>query len=512
MLRGVLVRFALMAGVLALLGGAALTPVSAQEAPTFALPGNERLQTLSPDGSMIAATTIGGADLCVFTVPDAEELGCADLLGPTINIDPASISWAPDGSALVFSERAAQFIIDSDLWLFDIESASLTNLTDDGLSGGLPTAAEDALDEPFLVDLAPAWSPDGSTIAFVRWEHPGVGDTPISLMLLDVETGDVTESLLVDESVALFDGYRLEWSASGSTIFASASASDAPDELSGVWAIDPENGDATNLASAGEEFNGAPPSLVAVSPAGNALVISYPAFISGTRTPEDGSGYALLDLDSGDVTPIEPDDAYAGEYSVVVGPNFSPDGSALIFGVRQPSEVAGFVIARDIASGDETVLAELPEAVYPITSDPSVPVQVGGGLALVLTDPSTGVLVELPEDVTDAPIPAATPEPRPDTDADGAVATPEPDGDEAEADSGPASGDTAMTVTIAGDAAVLREGPSGDDDIVMILQPGTELTPIGEAFESDGHFWIEVEVIETGETGFVRTDFLEPVG
>jgi hypothetical protein len=59
---------------------------------------------------------------------------------------------------------------------------------------------------------------------------------------------------------------------------------------------------------------------------------------------------------------------------------------------------------------------------------------------------------------------------------------------------------------------VLREGPSGDDDIIVILQPGTELTPLGEAFESDGHFWLEVKVIETGETGFVRTDFLEPVG
>jgi hypothetical protein len=508
MLRGVLVRIVFVAGVLALLIGRVSAPVAAQDAPTFALPGNERLQTLSPDGSLIAATTPGGADLCVFTVPDAEEVACVNLNDQRIRLDPVSINWSPDSSALVFSEHSFQFLIDSDVWMLKIETASLTNLTDDGVVGGLPLIADEPLDHPFLVDLVPAWSPDGATIAFSRFVHPGEGDTPTSLMLLDVASGEVTELAVFTETGPWGLPYKLEWSASGNVIFASGFSPDPSGDLNGVWAFDAERGDISKLAGASDAFNGAAPALTAVSPSGDALVINYPNFIKNQRTPDGGSGYALLDLISGDITPIEPADDYAGDYSVVVGPNFSPDGSALIFGVRQPSEEAGFIIARDIVTGDEMVLAELPAGVFPIASDPRVPVQIGGGIAMALTDPSTGVLVELPEELNDAPVSAATPE----ANDPEVAATPDTDGDEGESAQTTDTEVATLTVTIAENAAVLREGPSGDDDIIVILQPGTELTPLGEAFESDGHFWIEVEVIETGETGFVRTDFLEPVG
>lgn len=518
MLRGVLVRIAFIAGVLALLVGGVPALASAQDAPTFATPGNERLQTLSPDGSMIAATTLGGGDLCVFTVPDAEEIACTNLLELRINIDPASINWSPDGSALVFSERAAQFLVDSDIWLFELETSTLTNLTDDGVAGGLPsgggggllTIPGDALEDPFLVDLVPAWSTDGATIAFSRSILSGAGDTPTSLMLLDAATGEVTEVAVFSETASFALPFKLAWSVGGNVIFASGNSTDPDDDLNGVWAFDVARGNFTKLAGASDAFNGAAPALAAVSPTGDALVISYPAFIWGTRTPEDGSGYALLDLIDGEVTPIEPAAAYAGDYSVIVGPNFSPNGTALVFGVRQPSQNAGFVIARDIETGNETVLAELPEGDFPIASDPMAPVQIGGGMALVLTDLSTGVLIELPEELTDAPVPTATPQA-----GDVPAATPEPEVDDSKPAATPEADTTEeprLTITIAENAAVLREGPSGDDDIIAVLQPGTELTPLGAAFESDGHFWIEVEVIETGETGFVRTDFLEPVG
>ncbi|MEZ4496944.1 MAG: hypothetical protein R2845_09250 [Thermomicrobiales bacterium] len=69
------------------------------------------------------------------------------------------------------------------------------------------------------------------------------------------------------------------------------------------------------------------------------------------------------------------------------------------------------MIARDLETGDETVLLMNCPGVYPITTSATRPVQIGGSIALVLTDPKTAVLVDLPADLTDAPV-IVTPKPR----------------------------------------------------------------------------------------------------
>jgi hypothetical protein len=497
MLRSALMRTGFMAGLLALLMGTLTLPAAAQAFVTYATAGNERLETLSPDGTLIAATTVGGGDLCAFSVPEGEEVACANLRDLSIMIDPVSINWAPDNSAMVFTEDSTRYMIDSDLWHFDLATATLTNLTDDGVSGRLPLIADEPLSEPFLIDLAPAWSPDGSTIAFSRTILTGEGDSPTLMMLLNVASGDVTELAVFDASAPWVLPYSTAWSPSGHVIFASGSSPDPADERNGVWAFDALSGDFTQVIGTSDAFDGAAPVLSAVSPAGDALIVSYPAIIAGLTAPDRPSGYVLVNLETDEVTEIEPSDTYTGDYAVVVGPTFSPDGASLIFGVRQPSEDAGFVIARHLETGDELVLAELPAGVFPIVADPLTSVQIGGATALVLTDLSTGVLVALPDTMTTAPEIMATPE----------TGTGDPD-----SAATPEAADAPTTVTIAGNAAVLREGPSRVDAIIRILDPGTELTTISPAFESDNHFWIEVEVSETGETGFVRTDFLEPVG
>ena len=70
----------------------------------------------------------------------------------------------------------------------------------------------------------------------------------------------------------------------------------------------------------------------------------------------------------------------------------------------------------------------------------------------------------------------------------------------------------AATILTADAAATLREAADSDATIIAILPPGTELVPLGETIESDGHTWVEVMVLDTGERGFIRTDFLEPAG
>ena len=167
MLKRALVRTGFIAGFLALLVGGSIGSAFAQEPATFATSGEERLQTLSPDGSLIATTTNGGRELCIYTVPDADVVSCADLTGPLIRIDPATIAWSPESDRIVFAERIAQFLVDGDLWMFDIASGELTNLTDDGIDASIPFASDEEHD-PYLLDFAPAWSPDGSLIAFSR--------------------------------------------------------------------------------------------------------------------------------------------------------------------------------------------------------------------------------------------------------------------------------------------------------------------------------------------------------
>src|SRR5262249_54211453 len=92
----------------------------------------------------VATVVSGRAALAIFDaergrrireipIPDVDE-----ILNPT---------WAPDGNAIAFSGMSRGL---TDLYIYDLQAASLRRLTND----------------PFA-DFQPAWSPDGRRIAFV---------------------------------------------------------------------------------------------------------------------------------------------------------------------------------------------------------------------------------------------------------------------------------------------------------------------------------------------------------
>jgi hypothetical protein len=68
-----------------------------------------------------------------------------------------------------------------------------------------------------------------------------------------------------------------------------------------------------------------------------------------------------------------------------------------------------------------------------------------------------------------------------------------------------APGDTAA---VGADALNLRDDASASGAIVAELDPGTDLVVTGEPVEGGGYRWYPVEVVETGEAGFVAEDFL----
>jgi hypothetical protein len=56
----------------------------------------------------------------------------------------------------------------------------------------------------------------------------------------------------------------------------------------------------------------------------------------------------------------------------------------------------------------------------------------------------------------------------------------------------------------------LREEASTDSEIIEELDPGTEVEITGELVEADGYEWYPVEVVYSGDTGFVVAEYLVP--
>ena len=99
----------------------------------------DRYPSWSPDGTRIAFISVG-SDLGTFLrVSYADGSAAVNLVEVT---DGSKISWSPGGDALTFARHP-------DLFLINADGSGLTQLTND--------------QEP---DRSPAWSPDGSRIAF----------------------------------------------------------------------------------------------------------------------------------------------------------------------------------------------------------------------------------------------------------------------------------------------------------------------------------------------------------
>lgn len=343
------------------------------------LDGDADIASLSPDGAWIAGQGENDS-FCIWSTDDGTET-CA---GEDLPIDLRSIAWAPDSSAVAFSLDAARLLIDSDIYVLDVESGDLENLTDDpGEARRVSFSGEPG--EYIHADIMPAWSPDGETIAFVRGTFDEWTNST-SIMTIAPGSGNAGQLFLLSPLQWLTVYSPMHYLPDDSLLIAVAMA-DPDVAANGVWHLAPDGGRIDQLLqtapNAGEL---AGTTIVDVSADGSQAILF--SAIAYSVDPFTISPYYLLDIATGELSPLP---AATDEEMILPDPVF----------VGTSNDIAS--LARS-AADDRVTLAIDGE---PVLDDLEI---AGGGVAAILfasedghlfvrQDHGAGRLITLEEEV-----------------------------------------------------------------------------------------------------------------
>lgn len=214
--------------------------------------GTSRVQNpiLAPDGSALAWLSVD--EICVYRfepdattcspMPEESRIGGGPYNPPI---------WSPDSRRIILHEDFILRMSDSDIWSLDVESGTLTNLTDDGYAGGLvnPDSATN-----INVDIAPVFHPLTGELYFLRLNAEEseflLGETMVTLMKLNA--GGVAEAvrMMSAELPGPTAIYRSgSFSEDGNTLYLTVMPPDIRNPASGIYALDLTTDDFVRLAS-----------------------------------------------------------------------------------------------------------------------------------------------------------------------------------------------------------------------------------------------------------------------
>lgn len=311
-----------------------------------------RIFSMSPDGQSFGV--IEGNRMCVYGVDSLKRGPCAEL--KTGRMDTRSFAWSPDGTRLAFTEDIFRFFRESDIWVMDISSGELTNLTDDEVEGGMPKSQ----DARANLDYVPTWSPDGTEILFGRtpMERSGAEDrvrfaSKTELYRIPADgSGEARKVLTLPGSQALGLWHSMQWLEDGRTIMYSVAYPQRDHPDNGLY-IAPLDGGSPRKVLASSPDEGFPV-LVGYSAQNGVALVYYPLLLA-QYSPTRQDIYRLLDVETGKTQPVKAPSEQVGDYFGPFNVVLSPDGTKLLYTYR--NRQSQFVlVARDVDGGPEKVL------------------------------------------------------------------------------------------------------------------------------------------------------------
>ncbi|MBK9125585.1 MAG: PD40 domain-containing protein [Chloroflexi bacterium] len=342
-----------------------VVPVAAQEAPPLdpsnltaslsarlpmlSAPANTSAH-LSPSGTLMLHTA--GFDFCVYAMPDTR-LNCVDIRDQwdddTPRPDHETFRWSPDERYVAFTEPAFVFFRDSDIWVFDVVTRLLLNVTNDGYDGSLAVTGDDDAPDSAYVDLAPAWHPDGR-LTFVRYNIRMEGAPEV--MALTMPDGD-PEPIAELPIIPGGRGYvmDMDWAPDGSYLAYAMDLLDSP--LSGVWAYFVEDDEAKLLATQTRER--IPYLSVSVSPDSTSILgltgVRDQLMMQAIRPSDtiEDNGYVVISAARATKQPLAPS-------RLVLSAGWLPDGGLLIVDFRLTLEDVGTDLVALAEPSDEGII------------------------------------------------------------------------------------------------------------------------------------------------------------
>lgn len=147
--------------------------------------GGVRVVGISPDASLL----VGIRDqetICVLDATTREVVAESEATLAAPLLDSSSLSWSPDGSKIAFSTRSWSQYRDSDIFVIDIVSDEMRNLTPEEHEEDL----HDLIEVPEAnVDTNPLWL-DDDKLVFARQRFAKDEDIAVSLSTVSVSNAE----------------------------------------------------------------------------------------------------------------------------------------------------------------------------------------------------------------------------------------------------------------------------------------------------------------------------------
>lgn len=341
---------------------------------------------LSPDGSSIAYQSEG--ELCLYEI-DATTEDCTPIPERFRGRIPL-LQWSPDGQYIIFQEDALRMFVDADIWLYDVETQIISNLTDDG-------DAEFGLgefEEAVWLDTPATWGPDNQ-IYLLRTSFQAndtLDDAAYELLKVDPDSGDIT---LIQDLTGQFEifsvfnqqGYSLDGvmsvSPDAAQLMILVMERDRDSRNTGLWLLDLQGIEDPKKIAASLDFTGGYSEEALGDDTFRVLEsIAWDAEGTGVfvyaTSPDFLNMVYHMDIDSGEIVPMADLSAYSKEdifdadldadipisALVLRHPVLAPDFNGIIAIAGPQPETFITAIPFDGSPGEPTVLYRTSEITY----------------------------------------------------------------------------------------------------------------------------------------------------